>query len=179
MNKRQWAEFIVDKLGLPFTKKAVMSFADGLPDEYVWDWFIASHEEYLNVAKANKIESVFDVYSYYEGRGYADMRSTFPRNSNGRSIIGPRILSRQMLKEMEQSQKDELAKYRVKLSEAPKPSLIGKIIFHSANNGVSFGRGEITAIDEDKFTITVQFDDGALRVLRYKYCIDNGFIRFE
>ena len=178
MNKRQWAEFIVDKLGLPYTKAEVTRFAECHSDQSVWVKFIASNEEYLNVAKANKIENANDVYSYYEGIGYANMRATFPKKSHGRSIIGHQILSFQMLKEREQAEKERLDRYRVSFFKAPKTSLIGQDIFHAANNGVSFGRGKIIAIDEYKGTITVQFDDGALRVLLYKDCVDNGFIRF-
>ncbi len=177
MTSWQWADFIVNKLGLPYTKAEVMRYADYNDDESVWDHFIASNEEYLHVAKANRIEDVFYVYGYYEERGYAEMRSTFPKKSHGRSVLGPRIISLKMLREKEAAENKPWKP--TKEAKIPLSELIGTYIIHDGSEGLSFGRGEIVAVSESNGSIAVQFDDGTFRQLQYRYCLENRLIRFE
>lgn len=176
---RMWAYFIVDKLGLPFTKAEIIRFAETSSGQDVWDRYIASNSTFLAAAKANRIEGIEDVYRYFRDVDYAQMRSTFPSRSHGHSIIGPRILSLKMLKEQEQENEAKKNKYRVSLIEQRKLNdAIGKTIVHAADNGLAFGRGLIVDIVGEKGYIIVEFENGFKRKLNFNYCLEKGFIRF-
>ena len=176
---RQWSYFIVNKLGLPYKKAEIERFADSKEDDAVWNKFIASKKEYLDAAEANNIGGPDDVFRFFRDASYASMRGTFPARSNGRTIIGPRIVSLQKLREQEGKAETEGNKYRVRLSESDElKDIIGKTIFHSADNGLVYGKGIVIGINEKRDTFTVEFENGDKRTLGYKYCLDKGIIRF-
>lgn len=176
---RKWAYFIVDKLGLPYKKAEISRFADSANGKAVWSRFIASNKEYLEAAKANHIDGPEDVDRFFRDVSYSEMRATFPSRSNGRSIIGPRIVPLHKLKEQQREAETERNKYRVSLSELKEHNdTIGKTVFHSADNVIVYGKGIVVGVDEEKDTIIVKFEDGNLRTFRYRFCLDKGFIRF-
>ena len=176
---RRWAYFIVDKLGLPYTKAEIIRFADFAEEQAVWDKFVASNKEFFEAAKANHIEGPEDVYRFFRDASYSGMRATFPSRSNGRTILGPRIVPLQRLREQRQESETEKGKYRVSLSELKELNdAIGKNIFHSAENGLVYGKGTVVGVNGEKGIIFVEFESGIKRTFRYRFCLDKGFIRF-
>ena len=179
---RAWAYLIVDRLGLPYTKASIIRFAKEASESEVWEKFIACNPVYKEAAKANHIEGPADIYSFVEEASYAAMRSTYPSKSHGRGVIGPRILSLQQLKEQKRVNANKRESYTERLSEITQINvpheLIGKIVYHEADNGITFGTGIITGVDEDKDTITVEFSHSGIKTLRYLYCVERGYIKF-
>ena len=181
---KDWAYFIVDKLGFKYTKASIIRFADISTDQEVWNNFIAKNPVYLKAAKANRINGPDDVSAFFYDRSYANMRSTFPPRARGRSIIGTRrILTLEQLKKQEITEQERLASFRVKLSESEKTlpnkmiprNVIGKTIIHHGST-LSFGVGTIVDVDSFKGVIIVEFDSGETKMLRYYDCLEKGFI---
>ena len=174
-----WVYFITEKLGLPYTKKQVFNIAVNGSAADVWNTFIASKTEYLDLAKFNRIFTPEDVEQYFRAIGYAGMRATFPAKSRGRGVLGPRVVSLKRFKELERIAEWEKVKYSMKLSQAPGIfDLLGRTIIHSADNGIEYGKGVVIDYDDEKGLIKVNFDDGTTRKLKYKYCLDQGYIIF-
>lgn len=177
---RDWAHFVVDKLGLPYTKAEITNYAKNACASDVWYKYVAANKEYLDAAKSNRIEEPADVERFFRDASYAGMRATFPSKSRGRTVIGPCIVSLQKLKEQEHANKVKSEQYRASFLELNElKSTIGKRIVHSANNDVKYGKGVIVGINAGNGTILVEFEGGMIRRLNYKFCIDKGFIKFE
>lgn len=180
VHARRWAYFIVDKLGLPYAKSEIIEFVDTAGGQAAWNKFVASDMEYLEVARASHIEGPDDIGRFFRDASYSGMRATFPSKSHGRSIIGPHIVPLQKYREQKRETEIERNKYRVSFSEMKNMrDTIGKTVFHSADNGLAYGKGVVVSVNGERGTIVVEFEDGSRRTLRYKYCLDKGFIRFD
>ena len=183
MSKKEahdWAHFIVDKLGLPYVKSEIADCVENEGTSEVWNKYIASNKEYLDAAKANRIEGPADVERFFRDASYAGMRATFPSKSHGRTVIGPRIVSLQKLREQKRAKEKKNEQYKVSFLELNElKSSVGRRVVHSANNGVKYGKGLIVGINAENGTILVEFENGMRRSFNYKFCIDKGFVRFE
>ncbi len=178
---KQWADFII-KLGLPFTKASIIRFATNADDEDVWNHYIAANERFLAAAIANHINSADDVESYFREVSYAHMRSTFPKRSHNRSIIGPRIIPLQKLqmptpKPSNVAVPDETTK-EGPLQQIDTPAeLIGKRVLHEAEDSTkSFGPGIVTGVDGTR--IIISFENAGTKTLSYGLCMSRGYLTF-
>lgn len=178
---KQWADFII-KLGLPFTKADIIRFATNADDKDVWNHYIAVNKRFLAAAIANHINSADDVESYFREVSYAHMRSTFPKRSHNRSIIGPRIIPLQKL-QMSMPEPSNVvvpdgATREGPLQQIDAPAeLIGKRVLHEAEDSAkSFGPGIVTGVDGTR--ITISFENAGIKTLSYGLCISKGYLSF-
>lgn len=182
---KDWAYFIVEKLGFDYPKSTITRYAEIATDREVWDHFIGRNPVYLKAAQFNRIDGPSDVAAFFRDRSYANMRSTFPSKSRGRSIIGThRILTLKQIKEQERAEEERLAAFRRTHLDSENSgykflprNLIGRRIKHVGPT-LSFGEGSIIDIINGKALIVVKFEDGTVRKLNYYDCIKKGFIEF-
>lgn len=176
---RAWAYFIVDKLGLPYTKAEIIRCAENMGIAGAWNEFIAKNPAYLELARYNRIDGPSDIGRFFRDASYADMRRTFPSKSHGRTVLGPHIISLRDYEKQKLHKKSEGDRYRVSFAELKQLNdALGKTVLHSAENGVEYGTGVVVAVDSGNGSITVEFEESGRRCLNFKYCLDNGYIRF-
>ena len=140
----EWA-YILQKLGAPYKKKAVIDWIanQAVSQEDIWNHYIQSNSLLLKAANASKLYSAEDIDWYFRQVSYARMRGTFPNRSHGRSIIGPGIISVHRLAEEEYQQKKQSGN----LTEADIPipqKLVKSRIVHN-----KFGPGTIKKLNNN------------------------------
>ena len=167
----EWA-YVLRKLGAPYKKTDIIRWItiQATSQEQIWDHYVQANPVLLKAANASRLYKADDIDLYFREAGYVRMRGTFPRRSNGRSIIGPSLVSVQRLIEEEFQWKK--SKSDLTLADIPIPeNLVRSRILHSL-----FGAGTITKLTKGG-VITVDFDDGQTKSLNYRYCVLHELIK--
>lgn len=181
---QEWAYFL-KRLGLRISKKSIIEYVEISSDYDVWEKFVESNPYALEASRHSHINGPEDLHWLFDQISYASMRSSYPPKANGRSIIGPKIISMQAITKQQIRNRAicnaENSNYlkenmEIKTTDDKDDTLlplnyIGKRIYHTL-----FGSGTIVELRPDH-CIVVRFDDCTERIFSYRQSIEKGIIK--